>query len=328
MRILITGMTAQHVKAENRDKTRTVASALEDALIRGGHDVKLEPYSIEKSLSGETSKADVAFVGLGPLKGLGTAYMYQAIQAIHDHGSNVVLYVDDTDTAKIGREFKTVLKRPSDYAKPFFMYKREWSYVQDSSSDLFKNHMNVIDALAGNQNRYWPVLVPSWTFDLGYTAAAKISTHAANSVISFDPSAHFAFENLERVERVENEVKTWGTMYPTTSPALGRMGVHSWDVECIKGSPARISEMDGFLVPSPIWTPEVQRSASLGVPVAADWKTLGPQLGAPFEALPSAIEMMDFSSRKELAKQQSKAMAYRAAYATVDAVSVALDALK
>ncbi|UXE04267.1 hypothetical protein SEA_BLUENGOLD_125 [Gordonia phage BlueNGold] len=304
MKIMITGMTARQVNEQSRDGFITLSGSLAKTLRKMGHDVVTKPYQIKDSLKGETGDFDLAFVGLGPLKGIGTAYMYEAVQAIHDYYGRLVLFVDDTDTKKMGREFKTVLKRPSDYNKPFFMYKREWSTLQDPK--LFEKHMRTVEILAGHLGTYPPLLVPSWNFDLAYTAAVKLCTEAANNAITFDPSNDFSVD--EGASRIERET-LWGTTWDSTSTAINRMGVYRWDVETIPTySKHRMSEVAGLLAPSSIWAPEITIATSVGTPVAADWRVLGPYLGPAFEVLPANIELMSEKERQNLAIEQKDAL--------------------
>lgn len=302
MKILVTGMTSQQINERNkRNGQITITGAIASALRELGHVVEVGPYSIEKSLAGAAESYDCIFVGLGPLKGLGTSYCYQAIQAILDYSYRVILYVDDTATQKIGREFRTILSRPTDYNKPFFMYKREWAYISNIESDLFKKHLDVIDTLAGNTavDDHPVIVVPSWTFDLAYSAANKLCSNAANNVFSFEPSDYFDVS----ASRTVPEHNTWGTVYPVTSPAVNKMGVRSWEVETVT-DPRQFGSVSGILVPQAVWSPDIANGVKLGVPVASDWRTLGPQLGESFEALPANIELMNLEERDDLAKDQ------------------------
>lgn len=327
-KVLITGMTASQIKTHNKAGIITLAGALKDAVEKSGdHEVDVKPYSISLRDTDDYSKYDRVLVGLGPLKGVGTAYMYEAIQALNDYSdrgsSSVALYCDDTSTAKIGREFKTIVKRPFDYVKPFFMYKREWEYVQNQDSPLFNAHMSVIDILAGNAtfDWYWPVFMPSWSFDHGYAAASKICTQAAHHLVSFNPSAYFKRDDISATPRKDSDREYWATVYDPASPAINRMGVETWDVEQVKTDSKVLAEASGLLVPSSIWTPDVQIGTSIGLPVATDWRTLGPFLGESFEALPANIELMTRSERDDLAERQSDALESHTANTTVEAVS-------
>ncbi|AKJ72591.1 hypothetical protein PP301_gp053 [Gordonia phage GMA2] len=319
MKILITGMTSQHVNEKTRSGVKTLAGVMKETLnAMPGITATVGRYSIEHSIaSGGHREYDFVIVGLGPLKGLGTSYCYQAIQAIHDYEDSVALYVDDTSTSKIGREFKTIIKRQTDYAKPFFMYKREWSYLEDMDGVIFKEHMNIVEQLAGGREDFWPLLVPSWTFDLGYTAGNAICRPAADKVISFDPSPAFLYED---VKSIEPDTPTWGTMWDTTSRAIMKMGVEKWPVENLKANPHMIAEMSGLLIPATVWTPDVQISVSLGVPVASDWRVLGPTLGEPFEALPASIELMSKQERDDLAEAQKQAINNSSSVSTAQAL--------
>ena len=336
MKILITGMTSQHTRSITRSGQLTLAGALEADLTALGHDVLVSTYPLAKDdkgvygtfwLNDGKEVFDRIFVGLGPLKGLGTSYMYQAIQALFEYCDRAVLFVDDTSTQKIGREFKTVLNKPSDYTKEFFSYKRDYHLIAGNDEAL-KTHFSVINGLAGNDwwrpEKYWPMLVPSWSFDLAYTAAMKVSPLAADRVISFDPSPHFAVP-ARKVEQTDND-PYWGTMWQLTSPAINKMGVHSWDVECIAGDPYRVHDVSGMLVPSSVWSPDIFLSVSAGVPVATDWRVLGSRFGEPFEAIATDIEGMTAENRTKLAKRQLDVLQSNLAGTTQEALKAALKA--
>lgn len=312
MKILITGMTSRQTHEQSRDGFITISGALANILRRLDHEVVVDAYSIKDSLADNGDKYDLVFVGLGPLKGLGTAYMYQALQAIVDNQDSVILYVDDTDTAKMGREFRTVLKRPFDYLKPFFMYKREWDVVSSNKSVL-DSHLEIINILAGYTTSYWPLLVPSWSFDLAYTAGGRICGRAADAAVSFDPSSEFAIDlsNGNTAVEIDREL-LWGTTWKSTSTAISKMGVFKWEVETIDTySKFRFSHVGGVLSPSFIWAPEITIATSVGTPVAADWRELGPQFGDPFEELPANIEMMSQQERDQLAVDQHSVLISR-----------------
>lgn len=317
MKILVTGMTSQHVNATTRAGRMTMSGVLQSALTTQGHDVEVRSYEMF-----EDRTFDKVFVGLGPLKGLGTAYMYRAMQALYDYKNDAVLFCDDTATSKIGREFKTILKRPSDYIKPFFMYKRDWEILVENEN-VRQQQMDMIDRLAGNQDKYWPLLVPSWTDDLSFACGALICQQAAHEAISFDPSEYFAVS----ATRTVSSDPVWGTLWDPASPAVSRMGVMKWEVENIADDPLRIGEMAGMLVPSAVWSPTISNSVSIGVPVASDWRILGPTLGESFETLPSVIELMPEKSRTELAKKQYDAIQSKSSGTTLDAVQKSLETI-
>lgn len=303
-KVLITGMTSQQVNEKSKRTGITVAGAIAESLRSENHTVDVRPYSFTESQTTATSEYDIVYIGLGPLKGIGTAYMYQAIQCLIDSYAEgkAVLFVDDTATLKIGNEFKTIMRRPQDYVKPFFMYKREWHVVKDMESRIFQQHLDMINILAGNTDLWYPpVLVPSWTFDLAFTAGQRICMPAANHAITFDPSIYFA----QNLERHTPERDYWGTFWLPESPPINRMGVMKWEVEQItRHSWHVLSGSSGVLIPKSIWAPEAYLSASLGIPVAADWRDLGPEFGEPWEALPATIEVMSLDQREELAALQ------------------------
>lgn len=305
--VLITGMTASQVKPVTRAGVKTLAGALKTVLEELGHTVDLRPFVIADE---EVKPYDHVLVGLGPLKGVGTSYMYEAIQAIDIYSdiASVALFCDDTSTAKIGREFKTITKRPSDYTKPFFMYKREWSLVQPGTT-VNDRHLSVIKRLAGMEEDdwYWPVLMPSWSFDHAYVAAAKICSQAAHNVVSFDPTAYFTGEIGPA--HSDRDDHFWVTTMGTDSTTIKRMtSLSHWDVVSVSTDYSKILGASAMLVPSSIWSPDIQLASSLNIPVATDWRVLGPLLGVPFEVLPENIEAMTDDERAELAKSQHDAL--------------------
>lgn len=309
MKILITGQTSAQINETTKRSGLTLSGALAQSLRKQGHDVTVRPYTIAESLdAGNEDIFDHVIVGLGPLKGLGTSYMYGALKCIWDYSverddsSAVTLFNDDIATKKIGSEHRAIVRRPQDLTKQFFSYKREYDLAREPDTE--RQLLEVVEHLTGETD--WdhpPVLMPTWAQDLGFMACLNISRSCADAMVPFDPTAYFGHD-IRRVTSV-HEKPYWSTNWKTDSPAINAMGVREWDVlHNSRSSWNVLAGAHGVLIPSAAWAPELGIAAALGIPTAADWRTLGPALGASFEELPMNIEIMGEKDRTELAKTQ------------------------
>lgn len=309
MKILITGMTSSQIHEATKRAGLTLSGALAQSLRKHGHDVTVRPYTIAESLNEDRDEVfDHVLVGLGPLKGLGTAYAYGALKCIYDYGvvpgdsQRVTLFNDDIATKKIGNEHRAIVRRPGDLTKQFFSYKREYDTAREPAVHV--QLLEMVEHLTGNTNWDHPaVLMPAWSKDLGFNACLEISRKCADAMVPFDPTSYFGHD-IRRVASV-HEKPYWSTNWKTDSPAINVMGVHEWDVlHNSRASWNVLAGAHGVLIPSAAWAPELGIAAALGIPTAADWRTLGPALGASFEELPMNIEVMSEKERTELAKTQ------------------------
>ncbi|QDK02660.1 hypothetical protein PP304_gp112 [Gordonia phage Phendrix] len=300
---LITGMTAGQTHESSKKTGLTVAGAMASALRDRGHTVDVRPYSLteEHDIKG----FDKVFVGIGPLKGLGCGYAYGAMDAIVDtlevDSDRLCLYLDDTGTGKIGSEIRTITTNPMQYTKPFFSYRKEYQMLVDDPVLLGK-HLQAIDMLHGDWDWYPPMLVPSWTFDLGFAASQKICNAAAFNTVTFDPSVMFGRE----LESNPGDDPYWGTLHQPEA-TVKEWGEFEWPVEFVPRTEWDVLEHAwGCLIPGSTWSPELFLAARAGIPVCANWRVLGPEFGPPFEALPQTVETMHAGQREDLAKQQAE----------------------
>ena len=313
MKILITGMTSSQVNESSPRNGLTLAGALALSLRKSGHEVDVRPYTIAESLDRHGDlEYDHVIVGLGPLRGLGTSYVYGALQCIFDYGvtnsaaQKLTLFIDDIGTRKIGREHHSILRKPADLTKEFFKYKREHDRAQHP--DTFAQLMTVVEHLTGTTDWNHPaVLMPAWSQDLGFKACLDISRICADKMVPFDPTAYFGHD-VRRIKSV-HEKPYWSTNWPVDSTAINKMGTESWDVlHNSRASWNVLGGAHGVLIPSAAWAPELGIAAAIGIPTAGDWRTLGPALGAAFEELPMNIEIMSDTERTELAEAQYNAI--------------------
>lgn len=309
MKILITGQTSSQIHETTKRSGLTLSGALAQSLRKQGHDVTVRPYTIAESLdAGNEDIFDHVIVGLGPLKGLGTSYLYGALQCIYDYDvatpgeQRLTLFTDDISTRKIGSEHLAITRKPSDLTKPFFSYKKEHALASEPSTT--DKLLTVVAHLTGRTDwEHAPMLMPTWSQDLGFSACLGISRECGDAMVPFDPTRYFGHDIRKMAST--HEKSYWSTNWKTDSPAINKMGVNDWDVlHNSRASWNVLAGSQGVLIPSAAWAPELGIAAALGIPTAADWRTLGPALGACFEELPMNIEIMPEKDRTELAKAQ------------------------
>lgn len=125
--ILLTGMTSNQVRERDRngDLTDTGRSA---ARMRSlGHDVVVAPFNVADIHDLELrERYDRAIVGIAPLRGLASSYMYGALAAVHLFGSRCETYIEDGGGRNTRNDLRSIAQRPRDLVDPFFHYKRGW----------------------------------------------------------------------------------------------------------------------------------------------------------------------------------------------------------
>ena len=302
MKILLTGMTSSQIHESTKRQGLTLAGALAKALRGLGHEVDVRAPIFDDAMRGDEDY-DFYWVGLGPVKGLGTSYMYGALATIYRQANlgKLAVYLDDTDSKKIGSEFRSVTRRPADLVKPFFSYKRDWQKARQPEN--FPHILMACDMLGGKNVdlEHPPIYVPAWHFDLAFQAATLVSANTAANLFTADPSVYFKVE----LDRFRADTRYWATMWQPESTAITNMGVRLWDVEPIsRFSWGPLSGASGLLVPSATWVPELHIAASIGVPSACHWRTMGPLFGTEFEHLPANMETLTESELTDIAKAQ------------------------
>lgn len=176
MKILVTGMTAQHIGSNRRQiKYEAVTDTFVKALRHGGdHQVDWRPVDPGEDLSGY----DVVLVGVVPIGSLAATYIYGALYAIAT-APNVHVFVDDWQFPSITSSLKTYTKAPDKLVKPLFNYRRDYDWAFSSSG------RSVIDpVMARLVEKLPPVLVPAFNWG----DRSKLDTLSAERMVYLDPS--------------------------------------------------------------------------------------------------------------------------------------------
>lgn len=305
MKILVTGMTSTHVNETARSGAYNMSGIIAKVLRDEGMEVTVKALDLTDSeFETEIQSYDRIYVGMGPLKGLGTAYMYPAlaINALVARGK-IVPFIDDTDTRKIQREFETCLDRPDELFKPFWRYKRNWNLVNDDD-DLQKQILHGVVEFKKAFFTY--VLVPAWNADTAFRTMLRMNRQWADISLPVDASGIVIPEGTLTPSPDMDKRPVWGTGWKEDSTAVLRSGTHAWEVERLNRRHWNgLATVSGVLVPGPGWCPEVAAAVPMGIPVSGHWKTLAKELGPSYEVLPGVVEMMSQSERNDLAARQA-----------------------
>lgn len=313
MKVLVTGMTSRQTKED-----RTVAGMIADVLRECGHEVMVARPSLEKVLSGEIAETyDHAFVGLGPLHGIGTSYKYGALGTIGALWSDrVTLYLDDVDSGKIGSGLRIMHKHNWKLTKPFYGYCAE--YELTSSGDNASWLIAIIDALLSAGEDHPNLLVPSFTFDDAYRVAGKITGGAAQHVTPVDWSVlatslkadtdaavgRYGSANTETPEGL-----WWSVEHIPEGRAVRSHGPYTWPVQQVGPKELElITQSSGYINPVSAWTPRFWQVVDAGVPIVTPWRVFADYIGDAYEVLASTIEYMSDDERRELAANQKSQM--------------------
>ena len=313
MKILVTGMTSRQTKED-----RTVAGMLADLLRETGHEVTVERPSLERVLSGEIGEAyDHAFVGLGPLHGIGTSYKYGALATLGAMWSDrVTLYLDDVDSGKIGSGLRIMHNHNWKLTKPFYGYCAEFELASRPKNTSWL--LSVIDALLSSSADHPNILVPAFTFDDAFRTAGKITGGAAQHVTPVDWSVMAtslkadkdAAEGRYGPANAETpEGFWWSVEHVPEGRAVRSLGPYTWPVQQVDVKElGLIYESTGYLNPVSAWTPRFWQVVDAGIPIVTPWRVFADYIGDAYEVLAQTIEFMDDDERRDLAKRQKKQM--------------------
>lgn len=309
MKILVTGMTSRQTKED-----RTVAGMTAEALRSQGHDVTVERPSLERVLSGEiTETYDHAFVGLGPLHGIGTSYKYGALATIGVMWADkVTLYLDDVDSGKIGSGLRIMEKHNWKLTKPFYGYCAEYELASKPESVSWL--LSIIDSLLHATDEHPNILVPAFTFDDAFKTAGKITGGAAQHVTPLDWSV-MATSLKTDTDAAEGrygpanaeypDANWWSVEHVPEGRAVRSLGPFTWPVQQIDHKElGLIYQSAGYLAPGSAWTPRFYQVSSCGIPLVSPWRIFADHIGDAFEVLAGTIETMPQDERDDLAKRQ------------------------
>lgn len=308
MKILITGGTASQIRESTTRYAITLSGLMAKALRERGHEVDVRYFSvldIDEDTTGVDNDYDFVFVGQSPLKGLGSSYCYCALAAQYRFFDRYAIFTDDLDTRKMNAEWRAALRKPEDFVKPFWQYKKDWQHARRKNT--LPKLLGQVETLIGSEEEKYPeVFIPGWTYDLAFMSAVHLSPYARLTTHGVDPSP-WIDTDLHRC--APDEKRYWiSTLNPTSRP-VQQMGARLWSVEKMNTLTWKeLESASGLLAPSAMWTPEVRISLLLGVPVVTDWKAMGTQFGGSFEGLAANVEMLEQSELDDLARAQLESL--------------------
>jgi hypothetical protein len=308
VKVLVTGMTARQTKED-----RTIAGALADVLRDAGHDVTVARPSLQQVLDGKTkAEYDHAFVGLGPLHGIGTSYKYGALGVIGAFWDDCTFFLDDVDTGKIGSGLKIMNRHNWKLTKPFYGYCSEFEVASKPKTNSWL--LSVIDHMLNDQTNHPVMLTPAFTFNDAYRTAMKVTAGAAAHVCRVDWSvmstslredADAAKERWGDPNEELPEDCWWSVEQEPTSAAVRSLGPFTWPV--VKLDPKALEtvyDSTAYLAPGQAWNPRFYQVAKAGLPQVAPWRFFRDAIGDSFEVLSGTIEGADADGRKEIASEQ------------------------
>lgn len=306
MRVLITGMTSSQTREND-----TVAGYMAKALRMAGHEVVVEKPSLKAVLGGE--RWDHVFVGLGPLHGIGTSSMYGALGVIGSHwGKNCSVFLDDTDTGKIGSSLRLFHRDKWRMTKDFYKYKREYDLAAQPEVQSWLN--TVVESMLEEKKGHPSCVIPSFSFDDAFVIASKITAGAAFNakIVDFTEFAPTLDEVINpSLEQYGNAIETpdkewWAVEWLAKDNAHVRaLGPFTWEVMTVGGKEGGVlGDCSGYLAPTATWSPRFIQMTAAGIPIVSPWRIFGDIVGPSFETLSGEVEMMTPRQRKMLAKKQ------------------------
>lgn len=328
MKILVTGMTSRQCSEKASKRDVTFAWLLKQALEEMGHVVELRDPNVEEDLS----DYDHAFVGLGPLHGMGTNRSYGALAVcLRMWDGKLTIFLDDEDQGKVLGGLRTVLNDPGKrFCKEFFAYKRDWEVAKEEP--YYSWLLSGVKMLSENA---WPrLIVPAFA----WADRAKLVRipNAAHNTIGIDLSAYLPqFEtHTDGVARTwvyeGNGKSKWFQQQRTTIPIL-YVGKED------ENDPYRIKRPhDDKLVnlyrnywgvlnePSEGgvgWTSRMGYAVQAETLYITRWQDVEP-LGQAYALLPDTAEQMDWALRQQWVDAQR--IAYNAFISTKEQVKQAL----
>jgi hypothetical protein len=301
MDILITGMTSSQTREGD-----TIAGYAASALRESGHDVTVAKPSLADAL--DNRQWDHVFCGLGPLHGLGTSSMYGALGVIGTHWSDrLTLFLDDTDSSKIGSGLRIMRRKPERLIKPFYVYKREHEIAVEPKVHSWL--MTVVDAILESTVDFPALMLPAFTFENAYAVAAKITPMAMARVVPVDFSTYVP----KLVDVIPSPVAPdelhdtsfWAVESNPLAPEVRALGHLAWPTVQVKSSNLHhLPHASGYLAPWEIWSPRFKQMTEEGIPVATVWRVFKDVIGDAWETLATTIETMPLGEREILASAQ------------------------
>lgn len=200
-RILLTGITSQHIGKDPRLNYDHLTKMYARALAIYGYEVEHRQVIPEEDLT----LYDAVMVGLGPVNGTATRYTYGAFDAIaraRRSGAALLFYCDDWQVQLILSAIGTMVRGPERFVKDFLKGARvDWEWARENHDHL----MTVIHAM---WERPWPTtILPIYEGgDLEkLKQRGKVKVPSSN-IVKVDPSPYGAWYDIS----VPPDEQKWG----------------------------------------------------------------------------------------------------------------------
>lgn len=314
MRVLLTGMTTQHVNPETHRRRVNFSGLVRDALRMGdGDDVFWEEPSV-KWTDEYLSEFDAVIVGLAPISSLGANRAYGALATISKlwYSKRLHLLVDAPDLVKIESALQAADTRPVTLVKDFFAYRKEYAIVKENR-EVFES---VHTAAAMLNNETWPSVI--WPM-LPWQYHSDVLKQLKNTRVQHTLGVNLDYLLFRRFPYLEApRVKQWSYEPGSDRNWADKQNV-SWNVnplpttfrtEINAATQRQLAMSEGTLIaPSRSgtwWSPRYAMSLVQGTPVYAGWVETS-VLGRSWSWLPGTFELMDEPDRRALAIEQQTA---------------------
>lgn len=153
MKILITGMTSAQTREEKNDRY-TVAGELASLMRMQGFTVDVAPFDVNNLDNGRIRRRyDRAVIGLAPVRGLTSAYMYGALAAAYLFAETAAFYLEDVGGRNALADLRAVDRNPTALVDPFHHYKR--GYLDARDPDVFPDLARTVGSLARRTDERW-----------------------------------------------------------------------------------------------------------------------------------------------------------------------------
>ncbi len=310
MKILITGMSSRQANPQAAKRDITVAVLLKRALEDAGHTVELRDPKVEEDVSG----FDHAFVGLGPLHGMGTNRSYGTLSVILRMWPNkLTLFSDDQDMGKIIGGLQTVLADPdARFTKPFFKYKKDWDVASQPGWRPW-----LLEGVKMLRDYEWPqFLIPAFPW-ADVPQLVKRIPNAQNTTTAVDLSVYLDDFPIDLDPELQRD-QIWVTEAPVSDRWLTQQRI-GFELEHYgSGSTKRpndqllverYSQVWG-VVESPIdfgwWTSRIGYAAMARSLYVTKWQNVS-ALGDAYGLLPDAAEQLSITDHRAWADAQAAA---------------------
>lgn len=328
MKILITGMSSRQANPTAAKRDITIAVLLKRALEDAGHEVQLRDPKVAEDIS----EFDHAFVGVGPLHGMGTNRSYGTLSVILRTWPNkLTLFSDDADMGKIVGGLQTVLADPdARFTKPFFKYKKDWDIASQPGWRPW-----LLEGVKMLRDYEWPqFLIPAYSW-ADVPQLVKKVPNAQNTTTAVDLSAYLDAFDVDLDPELARD-RVWVTEASVSDKWLTQQRI-GFELEHYGSGTTkrpndqllveRYSQVWG-VVESPIdhgwWTSRMGYAANARALYVTKWQNVK-WLGDAYSLLPDAAEQMDDDMRRQWADAQ--ATAFAAATTSKDDVKKTLEGL-